>query len=268
MGCTDPVTKELNRRGYNLVRLPRIGINPLDVLGRDSGNLEKLGSIDEVWTSTETKPLPGDPAPAAGIDGESTSDLDLGIGLKLLSNALAGLGSSIGLPSLNLAFKTARTIQFKFVNVESVSITPFALGNFLKVGKLDQKNPFVSHFFGNDDTQEYVIFDILRSDSVSVSAKSDSGGSVEPELNVLSGMLTANVKVKADASNTTELVFRSQVKATFAFKAFEIFLQTGNGSFRQPARMTTSPLPSRADRRAILRQCFSTAAVPFAFVSV
>src|SRR5690349_20305979 len=119
MICKDPVTSELNKRGYNIVRLPRVGIDPLDVLGREGGSMEKLGAIDEVWTSTVPKPVPGAPVPAVGIEGETSSDLDLGIGLKLLSNALAGLGASIGLPSLNAGFKKARKIQFKFVNVES-----------------------------------------------------------------------------------------------------------------------------------------------------
>ena len=153
--CKDPVTKELNKRGYNLVKLPRVGIDPMDVLGRENDSMEKLGSIAEVWTSTAPVPLIGAPAPVAGVTGEKTSDLDAGIGLKLLADALAGLGAGLSLPSLNLAFKNAKKVQFKFINVESTSITPFALGKFLANGTLDMSNPFVSHYFGNDETQEH-----------------------------------------------------------------------------------------------------------------
>jgi hypothetical protein len=42
--CKDPVTEEFNKRGYNLVKLPRVGIEPMDVLGRDGDSVEKLGS--------------------------------------------------------------------------------------------------------------------------------------------------------------------------------------------------------------------------------
>ena len=61
--CKDPVTQELNKRGYNLVKLPRVGIEPLDVLGRDGDSMEKLGSVAEVWTSS---------VPAAGARRSGT----------------------------------------------------------------------------------------------------------------------------------------------------------------------------------------------------
>jgi hypothetical protein len=225
--CKDPVTKELNDRGYNLVKLPRVGIEPMDVLGRDGGSMEKLGSIAEVWTSKAAIPAIGAPTPAAGIAGEKSSDLDLGIGLKLLSNVLAGLGGGISLPSLNVAYKRAKKVQFRFMNVESTSITPFALGKFLAAGSLDMSNPFVAHYFGNDETQEYVIFDVLKSDSISVTAKGDADAEVEADLGALSGALSANVKAKAGAAGATEITFQGTVKATFAFKLYEVAFENG-----------------------------------------
>lgn len=225
--CKDPVTKALNERGYNLVKLPRVGIEPMDVLGRERGSMEKLGSIAEVWTSTSDLPKVSAPASVAGISGEKSSDLDLGIGLKLLSNVLAGLGGGISLPSLSVAYKKAKKVQFQFVNVESTSITPFALGKFLAGGTLDMTNPFAAHYFGNDETQEYVIFDVLKSDSLSVIAKADSGVEVEADLGALSGALSANVTAKANSAGTTEITFQGTVKATFAFKLFEVAFENG-----------------------------------------
>jgi hypothetical protein len=225
--CKDPITKALNERGYNLVKLPRVGIEPMDVLGRENATLEKLGSIAEVWTSTGTVPSISAPSPVSGVTGEKSSDLDLGIGLKLLANALAGLGGGISLPSLNVAFKRAKKVQFQFVNVESTSITPFALGKFLAGGTLDLSNPFAAHYFGNDETQEYIIFDVLKSDSLSVTAKTDSGTEVSADVGVLSGALNANVSVKAGGSTSSEITFKGTVKATFAFKLFEVSFENG-----------------------------------------
>ena len=225
--CKDPVTQELNKRGYNLVKLPRVGIEPLDVLGRDGDSMEKLGSVTEVWTSSVAAPTAGAPAPAAGIGGQKTSDLDVGIGLKLLSNVLSGLGGGISLPSLNAAFKNSKKVQFEFVNVESTSVTPFALGKFLASGALDTSNPFVTHYFGNDETQEYIIFDVLKSDTITVTSKSESGAAVDANIGALSGALSAAVKVNAGASGSSELTFKSAVKATFAFKLFEVFFENG-----------------------------------------
>src|SRR5688572_29138487 len=225
--CKDPMTQELNRLGYNLVKLPRIGIEPLDVLGRDGDSMEKLGSVAEVWTSSAPAPTAGAPAPAPNIGGGKTSDLDVGIGLKLLSNMLSGLGGGISLPSLNAAFKRSRKMQFAFTNVESSSVTPFALGKFLANGTLDTSNPFVTHYFGNDETQEYIIFDVLKSDTITVMSKSETGVSVDADIGALSGALSANVKVTAGAAGNSELTFKSAVKATFAFKLFEVFFENG-----------------------------------------
>lgn len=225
--CKDPVTKELNERGYNLVKLPRAGIEPMDVLGRDGGSMEKLGSIAEVWTSTAQLPAIGAPTPAAGIAGEKSSDLDLGVGLKLLSNILAGLGGGISLPSLNVAYKHAKKVQFRFMNVESTNITPFSLGKFLAAGTLDMTNPFVAHYFGNDETQEYIIFDVLKSDALSVTAKSESGTDVGVDIGALSGALNANVKAQVGSGSVSEVTFQGSVKATFAFKLFEVFFENG-----------------------------------------
>ena len=225
--CKDPVTKELNKRGYNLVKLPRVGIEPLDVLGRDGNSMEKLGSMAEVWASPESVPKPGAPAPAAGIEGSKSSDLDISLGLKLLANALAGLGGGISLPSLSTAYKRARKVQFKFVNVESTSIAPFALGKYLSKGTLDLANPFANQYFGNDETQEYIIFDVLKSDSISVTAKADNGTDVTADVGALNGALSANVKTTVNSSATSEITFQGSVKVTFAFKVFEVIFADG-----------------------------------------
>jgi hypothetical protein len=225
--CKDPVTKELNDRGYNLVKLPRAGIEPMDVLGRDAQSIEKLGSIAEVWTSKADLPKVSAPLPAAGIAGAKSSDLDLGIGLKLLSNVLAGLGGGFTLPSLNAAFKKAKKVQFTFANVESTSITPFALGKFLAAGTLDTSNPFVTQYFGNDETQEYIIFDVLKSDALSVTAKTDTGVEVDADVGALSGGLNATVKANVGAAGSSEITFQGPVKATFAFKLFEVNFENG-----------------------------------------
>lgn len=225
--CVDPVTKEINKRGYNMVKLPRVGIDPMDVIGREDDAMEKLGSITEVWTSSGPVPVPGAPAPAAGIEGEKSSNLDISLGLKLLANALAGLGGGISLPSLNVAFKRAKSMQFKFMNVESVGITPFSLGKFLAAGTLDRTNPFVPKYFENDETQEYIIFDVLRSDSISVTAKSETGADVAADIGALSGAVDAKVAVKVGVSGASEITFQGLVKATFAFKLVEVVFANG-----------------------------------------
>ena len=55
MACSDPSLTYLNGFGYNVIRLPRKGIEPLDVLGRDQ-SLEKLGALPDIVLSTVAAP--------------------------------------------------------------------------------------------------------------------------------------------------------------------------------------------------------------------
>ena len=227
--CKDPTVKKLNSLGYNMVKLPRAGIEPLDVLGREDKSMERLGSIAEVWTSTVSAPVPGPPLSVSAINGEQSNSLDLAIGLQTLAGALAGLGAGISLPSLSFGFKKAKKIQFRFVNVESTSVSPFALGRFLTAGTLDLANPFVSHYFGNDETQEYIIFEVLKSNSISVTAKDEHGVDVAADVGALSGALSANVKLKNTSAGSSEITFESSAtKATFAFKIFEVLFENNH----------------------------------------
>jgi hypothetical protein len=57
----DPSVTFLNRFGYNVVKLPRAGIEPMDVIGRDD-TTQWLGQFSSVWKSTTAPPVPTPPA--------------------------------------------------------------------------------------------------------------------------------------------------------------------------------------------------------------
>ena len=233
--CKDPVLTYLNSSGYNVVRLPRAGIEPLDVLGRDGNSLEKLGSITEVWTSSNQAPQPGPPMPVAGLNGKTTADLDIGVGLKLLAGTLTGLGAAVGLPALDLAYKNAKSVQFTIRNAASVSISEFAIGKFLSTGRLDLTNPFAAHYFGNEETQEYILMDVLKADSISVTAKDDSGTEIKLDIPALQNVVGANVNVKVGTTSQREIVYEGRTPITFGFKAFEALFEDGSGKVRGAA---------------------------------
>ncbi len=61
MACSDPRLTYLNSYGYNVIKLPRAGIEPLQVLGRDKDSLEDLGELSTIWKSQS--PIPSTPGP-------------------------------------------------------------------------------------------------------------------------------------------------------------------------------------------------------------
>jgi hypothetical protein len=225
MACKDPQLTYLNNLGYNVVRLPRKGIDPLDVLGRDDKSNELLGTIGQIWSSTLQPPQPGQPQPAQNINGQKTQSLDLSIGLKVLSSILGGMGAAA--PQLNFAYNKAKKVSFSFSNVQSVSVDAFALGKYLSAGDLDTNNPFVTRYFGEDDTEAYIITEILQSDRISVTGQDTSGTNVGVDLPSIQSAVGAKVTVSSSSSANTELTYQGQEMLAFGFKVFRIDYENG-----------------------------------------
>ena len=226
--CKDPSLTYLNGLGYNVVRLPRSGIAPLDVLGREDKRLERLGTLSQIWASPLPPPSIGPPRPAADINGKRTDNLRLSIGMKILEGILAGMGAT--LPQLGFAYQRARSVQFTFSGVVTVSVDPFELGRHLAAGDLDGRNPFVVHYFDDEGCEAFVITEVLRSSVFSLSAKDESGVELSVDVPAIQQVVGANVSVTADAAGSTDVTYKGSELLTFGFKAFAI--DYVNGAWR------------------------------------
>ena len=150
--CNDPRITYLNEAGYNVVRLPRRGIVPLGVIGRDGKARNWLGTLDQIWSSPLAAPQPGPLQPVATLSGTRTSDIKLSLGLDILANALSGMFGATA-PSLTDSYRNATSLQFAFKDVRSVGIDPFAIGEFLSRGEV-RPNPFVTRYFSGTKNAE------------------------------------------------------------------------------------------------------------------
>jgi hypothetical protein len=233
-GCKDPSLTYLNKYGYNVVKLPRTGIDPLLVLGRDTG-LTSIGTLATVWKTPGPPPQPGPPHPAASVEGQQTEKLDLSIGLKLLANALAAFGATT--PSVDFAYRQAAKVQFSLVNVTAVSIDPFVVGEYLATGDLNMNNPFVQRYFDDDDSKAYIITEVLKSDSVAVTATDSSGTEVKVDVPAISGVVGVGVSVSPSHEGSGTITYKGPDAVTFGFKAFEIVYANGRWAVEgiQPA---------------------------------
>lgn len=219
----DPSITFLNKFGYNVIRLPRTGIEPMDVLGREDGSMQLLGPIAAVWNSASPEPLPSPPHAAVAINGQRTDGLDLSLGLNLLASTLAMFGASA--PALDLAFKNAHAVQFTYTNVTSTSVSPFSAGNYLAAGTLRTDNPVVRNFFSGGKLRAYLILDVLKSDSITVTATDSSGAGVGIDLPHIEGIADAKIGIKPSGSANSSVTFTGPVAVTFGFAVQEIARQ-------------------------------------------
>ena len=215
----DPSVTFLNKFGYNVVKLPRVGIEPMDVIGRDD-TTQWLGPLRSVWKSSVPEPVPSPPRVAAPLVGQQTDALELKLGLKILSNALAAFGATV--PSLDVAYNRARKVQFSYSNVTSTAVAPLEAGNYLTSGTLNTDNPVVRHYFTDEDTQAFLIVDALKSDSITVSATDDHGVAVGVDVPAIQGVVGANVQVKTSGSSSSTLTYTGKEPVTFGFIVDEI----------------------------------------------
>ena len=176
----DPSVTYLNKLGYNVVKLPRTGIEPMDVIGRDR-TMQWLGPIDSIWSSALSKPQPKPPKPAAAVNGQKTDALDLSIGLSVLGNTLAAFGVSV--PSLDVAYKSAHAVQFSYSNVTITDVAPFDAGSYLAKGELRSDNPAVKNYFLSGQATAYLITQVLKSNSLTVTATDSHGTAVSVDEN-------------------------------------------------------------------------------------
>ncbi len=220
----DPSVTFLNKFGYNVIKLPRVGIEPMDVIGTDT-TTQWLGPLRSVWKSAVAEPDPSAPHSAAALVGQQTDQLDVSFGLKILANALAALGATV--PSLDIAYNRARKVQFAYTDVTSTVVAPFDAGNYLTKGSLNTDNPVVKHYFVDPDAQAFLIVDVLKSASITVTASDDHGGSIAVDVPSIQGVVGANVSVKASAASSSSVTYTGKVPVTFGFRVDEIEFANG-----------------------------------------
>lgn len=222
--CKDPRLTYLNSIGFNVVKLPRADVEPLEVLGRDDKSLDNLGKLSTIWKSTGVAPVPGPPVPAANINGQKTDQLKLSIGLDILASILQGMG--VPSPRVDAAYSNAQNVQFTFTNVNIIRVAPLEVGQYLAHGDLDQANPFASYFLDHSK-EAYVITELLTSNAIIVKGTDDHGTSVGVDLPNIEKIVGVNVKVSPSASDASELTYQGPQTLVFGFKVYGVSYADG-----------------------------------------
>lgn len=174
LNCTDdPLANYLKGFGYSVVLMPRGGIAPLQVaMLQPSRQLKPLGDLADIFE------MPPPPLPAithniaSNLVGARSSGLKVGVGLKLLSGALAAIGvTSLG---GSAGFDKANSMKFQFSDVTVESVAFLALVGFLKRAARVSSDPAIKAWFGAETL--FVITDVLRAQTLVIDAEDSAGG--------------------------------------------------------------------------------------------
>lgn len=227
MKCKDQSTTFLKSFGYNVIRLPKADIAPLQIYIRTKGDLEPLGNlvtvIKPIDGSTDFPPISKDIA-AAFISGKKTSNLSAGLGLDILGNIIGAMGGSkLGLET---SYKNARTISFTYENVTEDSIEIARLDQYLSGSDIDPMSKHIGELLDADDV--FVLSSVIKSNSIKVEAQSSHNTNIEIDVPVIKEMIGGNIKVGADGEKASTVTFTGNIPLVFGFKAVRLFYEDGN----------------------------------------
>jgi hypothetical protein len=142
MGCNDPYLKALRSFGYNVIRLPKADMAPLQLLARNGGALGRIGDLSTVILPRGAVALPAvkRDTPAASLSGQRSGTLSVGVGLSVLGSIIGAMGGSkLG---LDLAYKNARSVIFEFQDVLRTASRSASLDQYLSDADV---SPFSTH---------------------------------------------------------------------------------------------------------------------------
>ena len=159
MVCTDPILTALKDQGYNIVRLPRTDIHPLQLLSRTRTNLDLLGPVGDVLSGAELPPIRLD-EPTAPVDNNATrtSAVDSKIGVGFLGSIVQAFGGKTA--GLDGNYQGTDTVVFEFLDVKRDSIDITKLDPFLARAAVNPDSRYARKLLENDGL--YILLSLIH----------------------------------------------------------------------------------------------------------
>jgi hypothetical protein len=225
--CKDKATTYLKNLGYNVIRVPQEGIEPLQLIGRQGKAIDLLGPLNLLITHpagslpTITRDLS-----AADVNGQTSSSFSLGIGATILGNIIGAMGGNLG---ANVAYTDAQKMQFVFTDVVADQVVPLEVGNYLREAEVDAGNPILREYvLGNG--RLFLITKTIKSDKLIVKYSKKEGIGASVDIPFLQGAVGGKVQVKWEEESSGSVTYQDQDqrKLPFGFQCFEVGVDEGD----------------------------------------
>lgn len=227
--CKDPTLKALKTIGYNVVQLPRVNLQPTQLLVSENKRLKRLGEMSSVFTAGQNAPaIPPISAdrPGPSIQITKTAALDLGVGLNILGGLISALGgSTLG---LNLAYAKAHKIEMEYSGTLENSAELALIDAFLSGATVNPFATAIKQMLEAD--MVYVVTSTLKSNKLTVKATDQNKSSIGIDVPVLAQAIGGNLKVSGSGASSTTVTFEGNVPLAFAFQAVKLIFD--NGAYR------------------------------------
>jgi hypothetical protein len=251
--CTDKSTNFLKNLGYNVVRVPREGISPLGLVGRQNGVSANLGPLGDMFIQpTPTVPTVEAGLETAEINGEESSKLDLSVGINVLGTLIGAMGGNLGVTT---KYTNARKISFVYQAVVSDKVDPLKISQFIEQAQFNPGGPLMHQYvLGNG--RLFVISETIKSTEFTVKYERSEGVEASVEVPVIEQLIGANISVSASGASSGSVTFKGTKPLVFGFRCLELGVLEGKLrltlSRPEPFPLSASASAPKQDEFAIL----------------
>jgi hypothetical protein len=230
---SDKYIDKLQEWGWNVVRHPRTGIKPLQLLYRYKEDLTRLGELSGVMIPTGGFSLPSiTEEDALDISRERTSELKIGIGLSILAGIISILGGDGN--KLKAKYGSSSSLSFGYAGVKEEKISPADLDLYLNNSDINPQSGYIDQLFERDEV--YIVTAVLKSKKINVSTKDSKGADIKLELPEIQGVVGANIKVSRESELSSEISYEGEIPHVFGFQVIKLIYENGKYSSFEPPK--------------------------------
>lgn len=223
--CRDKALTYLNGFGYNVVRVPQEGLDPLALIGRHGDAVARLGGLHDFVDSLRDEPVVEVGLRAAALEGKQTGKLSFDAGLSILEGFVSAMGGRLGVSG---GLVRSSSLQFSFPEVLIDRATPAAIGEYL-VGATLRHNPLWQPYLSGKGTLT-IVTEVIKCRRFTLTLDSSSSGSEAVDLPELQKLVSGKVSVSHGGGSGATLSFAGDTLLTFGFKCFK--LEYGRDGFQ------------------------------------
>lgn len=225
MACKDRAITYLKSIGYNVVRVPKVDIQPLQILINEKGFLKPLGELSTLLLSGSQVNLPSIKrnGQTANISGQRTSDLSFGVGISILGSIIGAMGGSkLG---LDAKYSQAKTIAFEFLDVLEDSIQIAELDQFLSDADVNPHSRYIAQLLEADEI--YVTTATIKSNKINVEGKKSNKKNINVSVPEIKEIVGGTIEVTSQGENNSKVTFQGSIPLVFGFQAVRLVYEEG-----------------------------------------
>ncbi|MEN6609987.1 MAG: hypothetical protein ABFC24_04030 [Methanoregulaceae archaeon] len=205
--------------GYDFIPNPDEDIRPLTIINK---SYDPIGRLDHFFSfpagedltvkTEENKP---------DITQATVKGTDASLDAGLLKNILSVF--YLGNISTKIELKKTRKIEMKFNNVRSDSVWPVEMAIYMKKGTLTKEEVLLDFISKKQET--YLIYDILKSNSFSITLKDEDGGASKTDVSVIQGIASVKGDISIQHTDDATLTYSFEKPIAFGAKLWEFYVK-------------------------------------------